>query len=101
MIKGKSENNINNRSFANQSTTSTELKTSGGEQSEKKESTQSTLALIYVGCFLGIIVVILMFSIANHYAVTDIKDLLLAISGVLSGPLGLVIAFYFKEDSRK
>jgi hypothetical protein len=35
------------------------------------------------------------------YSVTDIKDILLAESGILSGPLGFIIGFYFKEELYK
>lgn len=65
-----------------------------------KITTQSQIGIVYVYGFLGIIAFVLLFTLWNCYKVVDIKDLLLAISGVLSGPLGFIIGYYFKEDTQ-
>lgn len=63
-----------------------------------KESTQREIGLFYVRAFVIIIGGVILLTLIFCYSVTDIKDLLLAISGVLSGPLGFIIGFYFKEE---
>lgn len=63
-----------------------------------KVSTQSRIGLYYVSGFLIIIAGVVLITLFRCYPVVDIKDLLLALSGILSGPLGFIIGFYFKED---
>lgn len=63
-----------------------------------KSRTQTWLGLIYVLGFLIIIGGVITFTLIQKYKVAEIKELLLAISGILSGPLGFIIGFYFKEE---
>ena len=37
------------------------------------------------------------FCAAYVQQVADVKDMLVAISGVLSGPLGFIIGYYFRD----
>lgn len=65
-----------------------------------KDTTRTKLASIYVYGFFGIIV--LCFLYAFIFCKCDsnskeLKDLLLTASGVLSGPLGFVFGYYFKN----
>lgn len=66
---------------------------------KKRESTRSYIALVYVVAYLGIVVAMLIIGAYKNYSIEDNKDMLLAISGILSGPLGFVIGYYFKADS--
>ena len=74
------------------------------EQSAPPETgtTRHRIATMYVKTFLGIIggtlVIMLLFRCSS---IDDIKNVLPAESGVLSGPLGFIIGFYFKEDIEK
>ena len=67
------------------------------DQKRNPEDTRSVLANIYVLGFLGIILVVLILSFLKGFKTADVKDLLLTVSGVLSGPLGFIIGYYFKS----
>jgi len=64
--------------------------------SQHREHTRSKIALYYVVGYLGIIVIVLAIAAYKGFDVTDYKDMLLAVSGILSGPLGFIIGYYFK-----
>jgi hypothetical protein len=64
-----------------------------------KDAARNTIASIYVYSFLGIVGVYILIGLWKDYDVSRIKDGLLAISGVLSGPLGFIIGYYFKANS--
>ncbi len=64
--------------------------------SEHREHTRSKIALYYVLGYLFIIIMVIWLGLWTKFTVTDYKDMLLAISGILSGPLGFIIGFYFK-----
>lgn len=66
--------------------------------SEHREHTRSKIALYYVLGYLSIIVVVLGISAYKGFSIDDYKDMLLAVSGVLSGPLGFIIGYYFKAQ---
>lgn len=71
-------------------------------RAEKREDTRSKIALYYVCGFLAIIAFAL--GIGLFYkglTVNDTRDLLLGISGILSGPLGFIIGYYFKSHAEK
>ena len=70
-------------------------------RAEKREDTRSKIALYYVIGFLSIVAFILIIFARNGLAVSDTRDLLLAVSGILSGPLGFIIGYYFKSYSEK
>ncbi len=71
--------------------------TSKNEQSSgRKEKTRGAIAKWYVIGYLIIIAGMLAAGTLKSYSVQDTKDILLAISGVLSGPLGFIIGYYFK-----
>lgn len=67
----------------------------------KREDTRSEIARIYIYGFFCIIA----FGFATYWfygpdAIT-LKDILLTISAILSGPLGFIIGYYFKSMSAK
>ena len=66
-----------------------------------KDETRKIIATGYVLAFLIIVGASLFFMLSRCYPITDIKDILLAESGILSGPLGFIIGFYFKEELDK
>lgn len=69
------------------------------QMDSKREKTRSNIALIYVIAYLFIIAGALTVGYWKGYSVNDHKDILLAISGILSGPLGFIIGYYFKASS--
>lgn len=69
----------------------------GTEQGQrKKESARQTIAIIYVVGFLSICLISLLTFFRGNFTVNDTKDLLVTVSGILSGPLGFIIGYYFK-----
>ena len=63
----------------------------------KKEDTRSKIAVGYIIGFFIIIASCFLYAGIFKFIVDDLKDLILATSGVLSGPLGFVIGYYFKN----
>ena len=71
---------------------------SSKDSSDSRESTRSKIALIYVCAFFGVIAVVFIIGFFKCFKVDEYKDLLVAISGVLSGPLGFIVGYYFKAS---
>lgn len=66
---------------------------------EKKENTRSQIAKIYVKAFFAVIFVVIFvccLPIAQGNF-KDFRDMLVTVSGILSGPLGFIIGYYFKS----
>lgn len=74
-----------------------QVSTSEENRANKREGTRSHIALFYVIGFLVIVVLVLVISAYKDFELSGFKDLLLAISGILSGPLGFIIGYYFKS----
>lgn len=67
--------------------------------STKKEDTRGRLALFFVGGFFFILSLgMILAGVSEGDKITDAKDILLTISGILSGPLGFVIGYYFRSS---
>ena len=64
-----------------------------------KENTRRIIASLYVCAFFVILFVCLLIGVLNGYTVDDYKDMLIAVSGVLSGPLGFIVGYYFKAST--
>lgn len=64
----------------------------------KKENARSRIAFLYVSSFLAIIVIVFAYSLVSVLKINDIKDLLITVSGIMSGPLGFIIGYYFKSE---
>ena len=67
----------------------------------KKETARSKIAYLYVSSFLAIIFVIFVYSIIRRLEINNVKDLLVTVSGILSGPLGFIIGYYFKVEDEQ
>lgn len=67
-------------------------------RANKREGTRSWIALIYVIGYLVIVASVLIIGVLNKFELSGYKDLLLAVSGILSGPLGFIIGYYFKAN---
>lgn len=72
---------------------------------QHKDETRATIALFFVkGFFFMIAICLVCIPLYNLWAfsigleVLPLKDILPAISGLISGPLGFVIGHYFKSD---
>ena len=66
--------------------------------SDPKENTRSRIAMIYVCAFFGVIIIVFGVGIYKCFKVDEFKDMLVTVSGVLSGPLGFIVGYYFKAS---
>lgn len=65
---------------------------------EKRERNRGTLAMVFVILFFCVIFVTFIIGYTTEeFQIQDYKDLLTTVSSILSGPLGFIIGFYFKE----
>ncbi|MBN1331971.1 hypothetical protein JW978_03745 [Candidatus Dojkabacteria bacterium] len=66
---------------------------------EKREVTRSTFALIFL---IGFIILMCLGMILGFFMEGDqlnnTQEVLLTISGILSGPLGFVVGYYFRKS---
>ncbi len=68
---------------------------------QKRENTRGLLAIVFIVGFFFMLTAGFMLAAFNNLSL-DVKskhlqDILLTISGVLSGPLGFVVGFYFRK----
>jgi len=75
-----------------------EVKNHGLDGGDQKENTRSRIAQIYVWAYFGVIAATFAIGCYKGFEVTDYKDMLIAVSGVLSGPLGFIVGYYFKAS---
>lgn len=66
--------------------------------SDQKENTRSRIAMVYVCAFFGVIVVVFGIGLFSCFKVDEYKDMLVTVSGILSGPLGFIVGYYFKAS---
>lgn len=69
------------------------------QRAGQRESIRSKIALYYIIGFFSIIIFGLIIGLCRNFEIKDYKDILISISGILSGPLGFIIGFYFKDTS--
>lgn len=65
-------------------------------QEKSESSAKFELANMYVKGFLYTISGALIYSWIRCYSADETKDIVLALSSTLSGPLGFIIGYYFK-----
>lgn len=68
------------------------------QDSDPKESTRSKIATLYVWAFFVVIALVFVVGLIIRFEVEDYKDMLVTVSGVLSGPLGFIVGYYFKAS---
>lgn len=66
--------------------------------SDPKENTRTYIASLYVWGFFIVIGVVFLISFIRGFDVDGYKDMLITVSGVLSGPLGFIVGYYFKAS---
>lgn len=66
--------------------------------SEKREDTRGKLSLFFLGGFFIVLIVgMVVAALDEGNKVNSVKEILLVVSGILSGPLGFVIGYYFRS----
>lgn len=66
------------------------------KRAEKRESTRSTIALVFICGWIGIIALLVLLTTFFRLSPETAKDYLLAIGS----PLGFITAFYFKSHDK-
>lgn len=64
----------------------------------RKETTRTFIAQLYVWAFFIVIGLVLIGGLVSGFTVDEHKDMLITVSGVLSGPLGFIVGYYFKAS---
>lgn len=64
----------------------------------RKESTRTYIAQLYVWAFFIVICFVFVVGAITKFSVDEYKDMLVTVSGVLSGPLGFIVGYYFKAS---
>lgn len=64
----------------------------------RKESTRTYIAQLYVWAFFIVIGIVFVIGVVKCFTVDEYKDMLVTVSGVLSGPLGFIVGYYFKAS---
>ena len=64
----------------------------------RKESTRTYIAQLYVWAFFIVIALVFVVGCIKCFDVDEYKDMLVTVSGVLSGPLGFIVGYYFKAS---
>ena len=75
-----------------------EIKETQRGNSDPKENTRSKIAQIYVWAFFVVIGIVFVIGLCKQFDVDSYKDMLVTVSGVLSGPLGFIVGYYFKAS---
>lgn len=78
--------------------TPSEAKTLEGAEG-KRESTRRGLSLLFIIGYFSFLFAVLLISYQKNFDVTGYKDMMLAVSGVLSSPLSFIIGYYFKSEN--
>ena len=64
----------------------------------RKESTRTYIAQLYAWAFFIVIGIVFVIGLIKCFTVDEYKDMLITVSGVLSGPLGFIVGYYFKAS---
>lgn len=65
-----------------------------------REGIRSQIAKWYIIGFFAFLLLGVGYCAWLHLGISEVKEVILAISAVLSGPLGFIIGFYFKSADR-
>lgn len=73
-----------------------------GEVKIKKEDTRGKFAIFFlIGFFLVVLIGIVIGSMAESENVKNMTQIILTISGILSGPLGFIVGYYFRRQEEE
>lgn len=74
------------------------INTDKNDGADPKENTRTYIAQLYVWAFFIVVGVVFFIGLVNCFSVNEYKDMLVTVSGVLSGPLGFIVGYYFKAS---
>lgn len=68
------------------------------DSDNRRENTRSYIAQLYVWGFFIAISLVYLLGYLKNFSVQDFKDMIVTLSGILSGPLGFIVGYYFKAS---
>lgn len=71
------------------------------EGEPNKEHTRSKMAILFVLGFFSILFLCVAFAVRVNATLSELKDILVAIIGALSGTLGFIVGYYYKSTQEK
>lgn len=80
-----------------QKTNSEPTKDNGGDP---QEPTRGKMASVFISGFFMIIMVCFIYAAWQQASLSEVKDMVIAIIGALSGLVGFVIGYYFKTTAK-
>ena len=95
----QNKDNSDRDEFVNEGLTDTGQTDDSPEK--KRETTRSEIAKFYVHAFFGVLFLTFVVGLIKCFEVEDYRDMLVTVSGILSGPLGFIIGYYFKASTSK
>lgn len=72
----------------------------GNDGYASPEHTRSTVALLFIIGFFSILFLCFVYAIVTGASISEVKDILVAIIGALSGTLGFIVGYYYKSESK-
>ena len=66
---------------------------------DPKEHTRGKMASIFISGFFLVIILCFVYAAWKQAAIDEVKDLVIAVIGALSGLIGFVIGYYFKTNN--
>ena len=79
------------------------VKPTADDGDNPKEKTRGAIAKCYVNAFFIVILIVFLVGALpiDNQAYKNTRDMLVTVSGILSGPLGFIIGYYFKSGEGK
>lgn len=66
-----------------------------------REHTRSKMAILFVLGFFALLFLCIAYADRVNASLSDLKDILVAIIGALSGTLGFIVGYYYKSVQEK
>lgn len=67
---------------------------------DPQEPTRGKMASVFISGFFMIIMICFIYAAWQHASLSEVKDMVIAIIGALSGLVGFVIGYYFKTTAK-
>lgn len=102
MMTGDATSSVHNADYKDeiQDGTSKDSNVSRDDDNENvkpRELTRSRMALLFVLGFFSILFLCVAYAVKVNASLNELKDLLVAVIGALSGTLGFIVGFYYKS----
>lgn len=75
--------------------------TNGNPQNEGREHTRSQMALLFVLGFFAVLFLCFLYAMMVGSSLSELKEILTAVVGALSGILGFIVGYYYKSNQEQ